>query len=104
MILFNKCRLYSSEEVVTTLDIINNCFKQCSVMPTNIDYLYLLNVIKIILSESEHSMSLATCLNLIYNHFLLFPIEFRKNICDLILVSQPYRLFLHWSKTVRSVF
>lgn len=53
-------------------------------MPTNFDYPFFLNGMRIILTESNHSFTIANCLHLIYTNFILFPIEFRKAIVDLL--------------------
>lgn len=90
--------------MVNTIDLINQCLKSFQTMPTNFDYPFFLNGIRIILTETDHSYSISVCLNMIYSNFLLFPIEFRKGIVDFIFNNQAYFLFLHWSRTVRAVF
>ena len=43
-------------------------------------------------------------LELFYTNFLKFTIEFKKALIDLLLIeSICFELFLHWSKTIRTV-
>lgn len=54
--------------------------------------------------DSEHAMCIAKCMWLIYNIYPLLSIDFRKDLCDFIFEKAMFRLFLHWSKTVRLIF
>jgi len=41
---------------------------------------------------------------MIYNNFNLFHVEFRKNLSIYLLTKVFFRLYLHWSNSVRYVF
>ncbi|CAD8065815.1 unnamed protein product [Paramecium primaurelia] len=104
MILFNKTNLYQSDQVIQVFDLLSLIINQCPQTLTVFDYPFFLNGIRIVLAQSEHAIAIATVLELIYTNFLKFPIEFRKAIIDLLFEPICFELFLHWSKTVRTVF
>jgi len=62
--------------------------------------------------DSEHAINIAKCVWLIYNIYPLFPsnnisnliVDFKKDICEFLFEKAVFKLFLHWSRTVRLVF
>ncbi|CAD8211639.1 unnamed protein product [Paramecium pentaurelia] len=104
MILYNKTNIYSSDRVVQVMDLISLCIQHCQTIPTNFDYPFFLNGLRIAVTQSENAFVIAKSLHLIYNNYLIFPLEFKKAIVDFLFEAQCYQLFLHWSKTVRSVY
>lgn len=49
-------------------------------------------------------MGVSSALSLIYNHFTLFHIEFRRSLSMYMLGFIFFKLFLNWSHTVRNIF
>ena len=49
-------------------------------------------------------MGVSSALSLIYNHFTLFHIEFRRSLSMYFLGFIFFKLFLNWSHTVRNIF
>ena len=47
-------------------------------MPNNLDYAFFLNGINLVLTNSLHAFSLSKTLQLIYENFPIFPLEFKK--------------------------
>ena len=41
---------------------------------------------------------------MLYAHFKIFSLEFRRNLSMLLLGKVFFHLFLHWSKNVRDIF
>ncbi|CAD8111098.1 unnamed protein product [Paramecium primaurelia] len=108
VILFNKVNLYNSDNVVHCLDLLNKCFQKISqfnlCMPSFLDQKYFLKGIRIILSQSEHAQSIAKCLELIYTNYLLFPVDLKKELTDMIFENLAIKFFIHWSYNVRVIF
>ncbi|CAD8201359.1 unnamed protein product [Paramecium octaurelia] len=103
-LLFNKTNLYNAEQVIETFEILDTCFATLTTMPAQFDYPFFLKGIKQIIIDSEHAINIAKCVWLIYNIYPLFPIDFKKDICEFIFEKAVFKLFLHWSRTVRLVF
>ncbi|CAD8121154.1 unnamed protein product [Paramecium sonneborni] len=101
---FNKTNLYNAEQVIETFEILDVCFGTLTTMPAYFDYPFFLKGIKQIIIDSEHAMSIAKCVWLIYNIYPLFSIDFKKDICEFLFEKAVFKLFLHWSRTVRLVF
>jgi hypothetical protein len=72
-------------------------------LPISFNYSFLFKGVRIIL-QSEFAMGVSCALSLLYNHFELFHLEFRRSLSLYLLGSAFYRLFLHWSHAVRHVF
>ncbi|CAD8207514.1 unnamed protein product [Paramecium octaurelia] len=108
VILFNKVSLYNSDNVVHCLDLLNKCFQKISqfnlCMPSFLDQKYFLKGIRIILSQSEHALIIAKCLELIYTNYLLFPVDLKKELTDMIFENLAFKFFIHWSYNVRVIF
>ena len=41
---------------------------------------------------------------LIYDHYRLFPVDFRIETCLYLMSKVFFKLFLHWSANVRTIF
>lgn len=41
---------------------------------------------------------------MIYTHYDMFHLEFRRNLCGYLLKKVFFKLFFHWSLNVRNVF
>lgn len=54
--------------------------------------------------ESSHCYSLGKALLLLYNHYSIFSQEFRYSISMYLMGKLFFRLFLHWSFNVRTIF
>ena len=72
-------------------------------MPVSFNYSFFFKAIKIML-EVDFSVTVSATLTLIYNHFSLFHLEFRRSISMYLMGSVFFRLFLHWSYNVRYIF
>ncbi|CAK68692.1 unnamed protein product (macronuclear) [Paramecium tetraurelia] len=101
---FNKTNLYNAEQVIETFEILDVCFGTLTTMPAYFDYPFFLKGIKQIIIESEHAINIAKCVWLIYNIYPLFSMDFKKDICEFLFEKAVFKLFLHWSRTVRLVF
>ena len=86
-------------------------------MPSYFDYSFFLNGIKLVLSLSEHDISIAKCIWMLYNNYSIFPCnfflnliiyfylgDFKRALCEMFFDRVAIKVFLHWSKTVRIVF
>jgi hypothetical protein len=106
-ILLNKVNVYDTSAVLRVIEYLNLIFKSFTTrkksLPISFNYSFFFKGIKIIL-ESEFSMGISSALSLIYNHFSLFHIEFRRSLSMYLLGRVFFRLFLNWSYTVRKVF
>lgn len=107
MILYKKSDVNDSGSILKLLDylelflsVIN---KKNRVIPTTFDYHYFFKGFKIIL-EGSHCYSLGKALLLLYNHFNIFSQEFRFAISMFLMGKLFFRLFLHWSFNVRTIF
>jgi hypothetical protein len=58
----------------------------------------------VIVLEVDFTVAVSAFLTLLYNNFDFFHVEFRKNISMYFLGKQFFKLFLHWSYSVRYVF
>ncbi|CAD8122112.1 unnamed protein product [Paramecium sonneborni] len=101
---FNKTNLYNTEQVIETFEILDICFSTLTTMPPYFDYPFLLKGIKQIIIDSEHAICIAKCLWFIYNIYTLLSMDFKKDLCEFIFEKAVFKLFLHWSKTVRMMF
>ncbi|CAD8109935.1 unnamed protein product [Paramecium primaurelia] len=101
---FNKTNLYNTEQVIETFEILDICFSTLSTMPPYFDYPFLLKGIKQIIIDSEHAICIAKCMWFIYNIYPLLSMDFKKDLCEFIFEKAVFKLFLHWSKTVRMMF
>ncbi|CAD8206441.1 unnamed protein product [Paramecium pentaurelia] len=108
IILFSKVSLYNSDDVVHCLDLLNKCFLKISqfnlCMPSFLDQKYFLKGIRVILTQSEHAQSIAKCLELIYTNYILFPVDLKKELTDMIFENLAIKFFIHWSYNVRLIF
>ena len=119
--------------VYKSLDLVNTWFKAIEnynvPIPTNFDFSFFLkglicNSLLLIIGEGihiviegEHSLCIAKSIWLIYNNYHSFPsnfiltilnwilVEIKREICELLLNDSTFfKLFLHWSWNVRTVF
>lgn len=54
--------------------------------------------------EGDFAFAISNTLILLYSHYHLFHYEFRMSISMYLLGKMFFRLFLHWSTHVRSIF
>ncbi|KAJ9125259.1 hypothetical protein QFC22_000214 [Naganishia vaughanmartiniae] len=73
---------------------------------TLIDIRYLISVVKTILTQTEHHLTLAKCIAFVWTHFdmLCYEAEDREALCLHLLLDPALfeRLMLFWSQSVRS--
>ncbi|KAJ9108791.1 hypothetical protein QFC21_000111 [Naganishia friedmannii] len=73
---------------------------------TLIDIRYLISVVKTILTQTEHHLTLAKCIAFVWTHFdtLCYQAEDREALCLHLLLDPALfeRLMLFWSQSVRS--
>jgi hypothetical protein len=107
MIMLNKVNVYDPSAVIRAIEYLNLIFlsftNKKKFLPISFNYSYFFKSLKIIL-ESESSMGISSALTLIYNHFNLYHIEFRRNLSMYMLGKIFWKLFLNWSYTVRKTF
>lgn len=72
-------------------------------IPTTFDYNYFWRGFKIVL-EGSHCYGLGKALLILYNHFNIFSQEFKFAISMYLMGKLFFRLFLHWSHNVRTIF
>lgn len=93
--------------MIKAIEFINDLFTSLSEMkrkiPATFNYIQFYKGLKIIL-ESDFSFAISKTMILIYNHFNIFNMEFRKNISLYFLGKVFFNLFLHWSNNVRDTF
>ena len=77
--------------------------KKNRLIPPTFDYTYFFKGFKMVL-ESSHCYSLGKALLLLYNHYSIFSQEFRYSISMYLMGKLFFRLFLHWSFNVRTIF
>ncbi|CAK82569.1 unnamed protein product (macronuclear) [Paramecium tetraurelia] len=108
VILFNKTNLFDSDALLNCLEILNSCLQYlCNhklSMPTSLDQQFFLKGIRMILLQCEHAFSVSKCLWLIYNNYVLFPLDIRKDITDLLFENVATKFFMHWSFNIRMIF
>ncbi|CAD8159681.1 unnamed protein product [Paramecium pentaurelia] len=108
VILFNKTNLFDSDTLLNCLEILNSCLQYlCNhklSMPTSLDQQFFLKGIRMILLQCEHAFSVSKCLWLIYNNYVLFPLDIRKDLTDLLFENVATKFFMHWSFNIRMIF
>ena len=72
-------------------------------IPPTFNYFHFYQGIKIIL-ESDFSFAISKTIIMLYAHFKMFSLEFRRNLSMLLLGKVFFPLFLHWSNNVRNIF
>ena len=106
-ILFNKTNLNSPSDVLKVLDLCGNLFnsleKLSKKIPTSFNYSFFFAGIKLVL-EGEYAYTIGKALNVLYSHFEIFHEEFRIEISNFLLGRIFFKLFLHWSNSVRTMF
>lgn len=107
MLIFPKTHLFETYCVIKCLNLIECYFSAIlsdhKRLPYNFHYNYFFTGIKCIL-ESEHSYLLQKTLAIIYKFYFIFTSEFKEDLNKFILSKVFYKLFLHWSQDVRSIF
>ena len=107
LIVYGKADINRPLTVIKAIEFINELFTELAVnrkkIPATFNYAIFLKGLKIIL-ESDFSFAISKAMILIYNHFNLFNLEFRKNISMYFLGKVFFSLFLHWSHNVRDTF
>jgi hypothetical protein len=103
----NKVNAFEITAVFKGVDFLNTIFFSFSAkkrhLPMSFSYRYFFKVIKVIL-EGESSLNITSLLTLLYTHFPLFHSDFQRSLSMYLLGSVFWRLFLHWSHTVRYCF
>lgn len=99
--------MYDAYEVFGTFKLtdiwLEATSKKFQKLPTNFDYGFFFKGIYMVL-ESEHSIAISKCLQVLYNHFHLLPSDPKKELCDYLFGETFFKLFLHWSPIVRLCF
>ncbi|KAM3134242.1 hypothetical protein pb186bvf_013662 [Paramecium bursaria] len=107
-LIFNKTNIYDGQQTAEAFDVLNMCLytqaQYYNSMPSYFDYSFFLNGIKLVLSLSEHDISIAKCIWMLYNNYSIFPWDFKRALCEMFFDKIAIKVFLHWSKTVRIVF
>ncbi len=106
-IMISKVNVYNSSQVFRAIEYLNLIFNLFTskkrILSISFNYSYFFKSLKIIL-ESQSSLGINSVLNLIYSHFNLFHIEFKRSISMYLLGKIFWKLFLHWSYPVRTSF
>lgn len=113
--LISRTSLYSPKGVFCLFDLIDSIlWADCDQSNSSgtisssviLDIPYLINVIRIILTETEHHLTLAKCVAFVWTHFETFTArkEDREELCVKLLLDPIVfqRLMLFWSQSVRS--
>ena len=106
-IIVTKAKALETSEVVRAIEYLSLIFQsmgqKLKQLPISFNYHFFFNALTIVL-EVDFSVAVSAILTLLYNNFSFFHIEFRKNISMYFLGKQFFKLFLHWSHSVRYVF
>jgi hypothetical protein len=115
--LISRTSLYSPKAVFCLFDLLDGIMMPPSpqlMSPdisqhgkfTLIDIPYLISIVRIILTETEHHLTLAKCIAFVWTHFdtLCQRVEDRQALCLQLLLDPVVfeRLMLFWSQSVRS--
>jgi hypothetical protein len=107
VILFKKADVNDSSTILKMLNYLELFFsainKKNRLIPPTFDYTYFFKGFKMVL-ESSHCYSLGKALLLLYNHYSIFSQDFRYTISMYLMGKLFFRLFLHWSFNVRTIF
>lgn len=107
VILYKKADTNESSSILKMLNYLELFFtainKKNRLIPPTFDYTYFFKGFKMVL-ESSHCYSLGKSLLLLYNHYNIFSPEFRFSISMYLMGKLFFRLFLHWSFNVRTIF
>ena len=122
-IIYNKTRVYDSSNVFAVFELVNTWLQALTTyqkkIPSTFDYNFFFKGLFMVI-EGDHSLNIAKVLWVLYNNISLITqgtskiysvLEFiytladrKQTLCDFLLGSQFFRLFLHWSFNVRQVF
>lgn len=106
-IVFHKANIYDGSTVIKTISftdkLLHHFQKSKRSIPVTFNYVTLFKGVKTILN-SEFSFAISQLLLLLYNHFSLFHVDFRKNISMYLLGKIFFKLFLNWSSNVQNIF
>lgn len=107
VILLKKTNIYDFTSTIATLSILDDCFKRLKntlrKIPSNFDYKYLLNGLKVVL-DSDYEFSIEKALIILYNHFNFFVKEFSLELILYLLSKYFFKFFFHWSYNLRKIF
>ena len=107
LIVYGKADINRPLTIIKAIEFINDLFTELASkkkkIPATFNYVIFFKGLKMIL-ESDFSFAISKTMIMIYNHFNLFNLEFRKNISMYFLGKGFFRLFLHWSHNVRDTF
>ena len=105
--MLSKGNIYEPLTVLKSIEFINEIFIKLDQnnrkIPGSFNYYQLYKAVKVIL-EGDFSFAVSKVLVMIYIHYKMFHLEFRRNICMLLLGKVFFKLFLHWSYNVRDIF
>lgn len=106
-IVFDKTNSYDPNPAMKGLDLLsrylNHFSKNKKLLPPSFNYVQFLKGVKIVL-EGEFSYSIGKMLSIIFMNYDNFNIEFRRNLSFYLLGRVFFKLFLHWSFTIRKAF
>jgi len=84
MIVYKNTKVYDSAAMYHTFELIDDwlgfLLKEKKNISTFFDYSFFFKGIKLAI-EQEHAISIAKCINMIYNNYPLFPPLFKKELC-----------------------
>jgi hypothetical protein len=107
VILFKKSDVNDPNSILKLLDLLEMFFaainKKNRAIPTTFDYTFFFKGLKMII-EGPHCYSLGKALIILYNHFNIFSSEFKYAVSLYLMGKLFFRLFLHWSFNVRTIF
>ena len=107
LIIFGKANIYQPLTVIKAIEFINEIFsvicRNGRQIPLTFNYFQFYQGIKIIL-ESDFSFAISKALIMLYMHYKMFSLEFRRNLTMLLLGRVFFPLYLHWSNNVRDIF
>lgn len=106
-ILFEKTNANDPNGAMKGLDLLsrylNHFSKNKKLLPPSFNYVHFFKAVKIVL-EGEFAYSIVKMLSIIFMNYDNFNVEFRRNLSFYLLGRVFFKLFLHWSFTIRKAF
>lgn len=94
MIVYKNTRVYDSVAMFNTFELIDSWLeflqKEKKSIPTIFDYSFFFKGIKLAI-EQDHAISIAKCINMIYNNYNLFPTTFKKELCHYLFTGMFFK-------------
>lgn len=72
-------------------------------LPPEVNLYIILEAVQVVI-ESEQCFSISKMLEFLYNNIVVFPIKITARLCEIIFGSMFFKLFAHWSYSVRQSF